>query len=147
MKNIILLTVITITILFSGCDLTNESSFAPVEELIVATVNTNWASLTPLTTSVGSPRIIATSSGNHARPGEGFLSIYVKVKPEKASWEVTWESDKDYVFYDRTKGQIVCRAPNDGSGNAKLTFTTVGKNKDGNHISYDVFIRSTVTGN
>jgi len=147
MKKAILLSIITITVLFSGCDLTNESGLDPVEELIVATINTNWASLTPLITSESTPRTIADSTGNHARPGEGFLSIYIKVKPENASWEVTWESDKDYVFYDRTKGQIVCKAPDDGSGNAKLTFTTVGKDKDGNHISYDVFIRSTVTGN
>ena len=142
MKSIVLITVITIFVLFAGCDLTTESPVIPVEELIVATINANWAGITLITTSESSPRTIAASTGNHARPGEGFFTVYIEVKPQNAPWQITWESTEPWLSYDKTRGQIVCTGPGDG----KITFTTVGKDKDGKHISYDVFIRSTVTG-
>ena len=146
MKHIIVISILAFAVLAAGCDLSDETSILPVEEFEISTI-TSYLTLVPIVTTETSRLVI---TGNRLRPDlpepiydgtEGRLFIYIKVKPANANWEVTWTSDNNDVFFDKATSQIMCTGP----GDAKLTFTTVGKTKDGEQLSKVIFVRSTVT--
>jgi uncharacterized lipoprotein NlpE involved in copper resistance len=141
MKRVVIISgLLAFAVILFGCD--NSVEPVPVEKMFVGTFTTaNFMTVTELNTSAASPRVISDNDRDLYGIG-GRLTVIAQVRPKDAPWQFTWETDNENVYFDKTKSQIVCIGP---ASLATLTFTAVGAGLDGQTVSKEVFIRSTVT--
>jgi len=141
MKRSVVIAIVAAAFLFIQCggmgDMNNpenRESVVPVEELRISTINGNWTEETPLVTDPSKPVEVKGI-------GEARKNVRVVIFPVDAPYGVTCKSDNSSsIYFDHNTFQIVGKAP----GAAKLTFTSLGKMKNGKHATAEVYVKSSV---